>query len=234
MTRHCVTTLCVALFMLDVAGVASAADTFNAASYTCTDLYGVARTFNTANLGPNFMAYSLTDSGTITGVGFFANLVAGPAGLNQVVALQCGPAGFGPTSFSGNMSDGYTSLNANYTNNGVPTTGSFYNTGVVYGSALWGSFAGNDSGTLALFGGGLSPYGGYTYTSAGGTAALPPAFSAADNMWVNSSGVVAGGDYDGTGNIGEVYNPGTHTTITMPGAAVHQRRGPGFRNRCWL
>ena len=100
----------------------------------------------------------------------------------------------------------------------MPTTGSFYNTGVVYGSALWGSFAGNDSGTLALFGGGLSPYGGYTYTSAGGTAALPPAFSAADNMWVNSSGVVAGGDYDGTGNIGEVYNPGTHTTITMPGA----------------
>ena len=235
MTRTCVTTLCGARILFGAAGFALAAE-FNVANYSCTDLYGVPRTYTPSDPVPNFMAYSLTDAGTISGVGWWAELTftGGPPPVNPVVALQCGLAGFGPMSFSGSLGGGsaITSNNGNYTSAGLPTTGSCYNTDVEFSANYFGTVAGNDSGTLAFAGSGNgtpgwngyteTPYGGH-YWSSGGGYQTPAGFTSAVGMWVNSSGVVAGGDsgdYSGTGNHGEVYNPATHATTTMPGAVL--------------
>ena len=177
MTRHCVTTLCVALLVFAVAGFASAT-TFNVANYTCTDLYGVARTYNTSNLEPNFMAFDLTDSGTISGVGVYANLGGGGVPIiNTRMALQCGPAGFGPMSFSGtygSVGSPPVSNNGNYTNAGVPTSGHNYNTGVAFNNDRQATFGGNDSGVLTFAGSGANDYGGAYWN---GSAHYPAAIS---------------------------------------------------------
>jgi hypothetical protein len=221
--------------LFGAAGIALAA-TFDVANYSCTDLYGVPYNYNPSNPVPNFMAFSLTDGGTISGVGWWADLTftGGSPPINPVVALQCGPAGFGPMSFSGSpfSGSGITSNNANYTSAGLPTTGFCYNTDAEMSENYFATVAGNDSGTLAFAGSGNGTPGwtGYTgtpsgghYWSSGGGYQTPAGFTTAAAMWVNSSGVVAGGDcgdYNGTGNYGEVYNPATHTTTTMPGAAL--------------
>jgi hypothetical protein len=227
MARQCVTTVCVALFLCGVAGVASAT-AFNVAHYTCTDLYGVASGFSASNPEPNFQAYSLTEAGTVSGLGNWSNLDgSGAPGLPSKVALQCGPAGFGPASFSGtygSLTNPIVSNNGNYTNAGLPTAGFNYNTGVATNNDYQATFAGNDSGTLAFSGGGAPGiYGGH-YWSSGGGYKTPSGFSTALGMSINSAGLIAGGDCDvtnGTGSNGEVYNPGTQTTATMPGAATY-------------
>jgi hypothetical protein len=223
--------LMVLFLLLSWAALASAAG-FNVANYTCTNLGGVPRTFSPSNPEMNFMAYSLSEQGQISGVGYWADIGGGgPPTINQEVLLQCGYAGFGPASFSGGPYGvaPIVSNNSYYDNSGMPTSGTHWNTGLAFDNDRLKSFVGNDSGKFVFSGSGGVPGGGGSMTAGGhlwtsGSYTSPSALSSLGNGWINDNGLVVGGDGGNFGGwgTGVAYDSNTNTTLaTFAGPALY-------------
>ena len=232
MFKRCEVVFFVVAVTLLGAAVASAGN-FNIADYTCTNLGGVPRTYAPSNPCMNFLAYSLSEQGMISGDGYWADLGGGGAPIiNMKVLLQCGYGGFGPASFSGSYGSGTNppvSNNSYYDNSGMPTSGIHWNTGEAFDDDWCSTFVANDSGTFAFPGGtgspgvGSFPAGVHLWSSGNGVTSPTPLAGNYYSGWINDNGLVAAGDWStfNGGPEGVVYDSVHGTSTTMIGPALY-------------
>ena len=172
------------------------AGVFDASAYMVTNLGGVPNDPQSPNGPTNFYAYSLTDSGQVTGYGM---QLTSSGAYNEVLCSWNPSTGFVQDLTTPTSQNAGGATNTPYQYNYVPV-------------------AGNNAGTVVWSD---SNGAGHVWSSGAGDT-TPSALSGQSACWINSSGLVVGGaDPVGGTSTGIVYNSVTKSTVTLPGVGYY-------------